>query len=91
MASRSTVFFSMAVVCALSAVGPLGCADRAWEAALRADAPAAYYRYMRDHPDSPRVADAQERLDFHKLQRNLSLAAFDEFLDVPVCVEEEAC
>jgi len=81
MASRSTVFFSMAVVCALSAVGPLGCADRAWEAALRADAPAAYYRYMRDHPDSPRVADAQERLDFHKLQRNLSLAAFDEFLD----------
>jgi len=58
-----------------------GCADRAWEAALRADEPAAYYRYMRDHPESPRVADAKERLDFHKLKRNLSLPAFEAFVE----------
>jgi hypothetical protein len=36
---------------------------------------------MRDHPDSERVADAQERLDFHKLKRDPSLVAYEAFLE----------
>lgn len=58
-----------------------GCADRAWEAALRADEPSGYYRYMRDHPDADHVADAQERLDFHKVKRNLTLQTFAAFVE----------
>ncbi len=56
-----------------------GCAGRAWKAALEEDTPASYYRFMRDHPDSPQVAAAQEHLDFHKLKRDLTLQAFAEF------------
>lgn len=81
MASRSSSFhFVVSVWCCVIGSGLVGCADRAWEAALRADQPAAYHRYMRDHPESPRVPEAQERLDFHKLKRNLSLEGFDAFL-----------
>jgi hypothetical protein len=58
-----------------------GCADRAWKAALRADEPAAYHRYLRDHPGSEHAAEAQERLDYHKLKRNLSLGAYAAFVE----------
>ncbi len=59
----------------------LGCAGSAWDKAVKTDTPAAYYRFMRDHPGSDKQAAAQERLDFHKLKRNLSLAGFDAFLE----------
>jgi len=73
---RSAIVFTL-----MGATALLGCADRAWEAALRADDPAAYYRYMRDHAGSDHVADAQERLDYHKLKRNLSLERYADFVE----------
>jgi hypothetical protein len=72
--------WSVVFVVLFSTTGLLGCADRAWEAALRADEPSGYYRYMRDHAGSNHVADAQERLDFHKVKRNPSLQSFAEFV-----------
>ena len=56
-----------------------GCAGSAWKQTLNEDTPAAYYRFMRDHSDSKYVEDARERLEFHKLQRNPSLAGFEAF------------
>lgn len=78
MHHRPIRFFFLCL-CVGAATALVGCADRAWHAALRADEPAAYYRYMRDHPDSEHVDEARERLDFHKLRRALSLAAFAAF------------
>lgn len=72
--------WSVVVVLLFGASALLGCADRAWEAALRADEPSGYYRYMRDHAGSDHVADAQERLDFHKAKRNLSLQSYADFV-----------
>jgi hypothetical protein len=59
--------------------GLTGCAGRAWKSALREDSAAGYYRFMRDHPDSPRAVEAQEHLDFLKLKRDLTLQSFEEF------------
>lgn len=56
-----------------------GCAGGAWESALREDTPAGYYRYMRDHPDAVHVREAQERIDFHRVQRHTTLAAYRSF------------
>jgi hypothetical protein len=56
-----------------------GCAGRAWNHALEQDTPAAYYQFMRDHGESKYADEAQERLDFHKLKRNPSLAGFEAF------------
>jgi hypothetical protein len=56
-----------------------GCAGRAWNRALREDTAASYYRFMRDHPNSPSVAEAQEHLDFLKLKRDLTLQGFEAF------------
>ena len=56
-----------------------GCAGNAWKSALNEDTPAAYYRFMRDHGNSKYIDDARERLDFHKLKRNPTLAGFDTF------------
>ncbi len=61
------------------ALASLGCAGGAWESALREDTPAAYYRYMRDHPDGDHAAAAQERIDFHKVKRNLTLVNYRWF------------
>jgi len=70
----------VAIFVALSlAAGSLGCASQAWKAALREDTPAAYYRFMRDHEGSKRVADAQEHLDYHQLKRKLSIKGFEAF------------
>ena len=60
--------------------GLLGCADRAWQAALRADDPASYSRYLRENADSDHAVDARERLAYHALKRDLSLEGFDAFV-----------
>jgi len=56
-----------------------GCIGLDWKRALETDTPAAYYRFLRDHPDSKFAERAQERLDFHQLQRRPTLAGFDAF------------
>lgn len=60
-------------------LGLVGCADRAWQAALRADDPASYSRYLREHADSNHAAEARERLAYHALRRDLSLEGFEAF------------
>ena len=56
-----------------------GCAGRAWKQTTAEDTPASYYRFMREHGDSKYVDAARERLEFHKLKRNPSLAGFEHF------------
>ncbi len=62
-------------------VGLVGCADQAWQAALSADDPASYSRYLREHADSEHAVDAQERLAYHALKRDLSLEGYDAFVE----------
>jgi len=69
--------FRFALVFALLSI--TGCASRAWHHALEQDSPAAYYQFMRDHGESKYADEAQQRLDFHKLKRNPSLAGFEAF------------
>lgn len=56
-----------------------GCAGSAWKKTLSEDTSAGYYRFIRDHGDSKYVEDARERLEFHKLKRNPTLAGFEVF------------
>lgn len=61
-------------------VSLVGCAKSAWRSALSEDTPAAYYRFMRDYPNHPRYeVQVEERLAFHKLKRDPSLAGYEEF------------
>jgi hypothetical protein len=69
--------FKAALVFALLTL--TGCVGTAWNRALETDTPAAYYRFMRDHAESKYADEARERLDFHKLKRNPTLAGFDAF------------
>jgi len=77
MRSTATCCFGAALVFALLAM--TGCVGGAWNRTLEEDTPAAYYRFMRDHGDSKYAEEARERLDFHKLKRNPTLAGFDAF------------
>jgi hypothetical protein len=74
---RSNRFAAISIGLLLAAAW--GCAGTAWDAALREDTPAGYHRFIREYPTSPRIVDAQEHLDFHKLKRNLSLRSYDAF------------
>ncbi|MBW2228800.1 MAG: hypothetical protein JRH17_00330 [Deltaproteobacteria bacterium] len=78
MIQRFDRFFIRTLV-ALILVAGSGCTG-AWQKALHEDTSAAYYRYMRDHPDSDHHAQAQERLDFLKLKRDLNLRTYQAFL-----------
>ncbi len=69
--------FRVVLVFALLAM--TGCVSRAWNHALEEDTPAAYYRFMRDHGESKYADEAVERLEFHKLKRNPTLAGFEAF------------
>lgn len=69
----------------------MGCVGGAWKQALRDDTPAAYYRFLRDHPDSKYSPDAKARLAFHKVKRRPSLEGFakfnEEFPEHPLLAE----
>lgn len=68
------------VILLVWAVSLVGCASSAWRQALEEDTPAAYHRFMRAHADSKYAAAARERLEFHQLQRNPTLAGYDAFV-----------
>lgn len=72
----SRVFLGALVFVLLATIG---CVGSAWKQTLEEDTPAAYYRFMRDHADSEFAPEARERLDFHKLHREPTLAGFDTF------------
>jgi len=58
----------------------LACAstDNHWQEARRQDTPGAYHRFLRANPDSPRAAEARERLDFTKLRKKPTAAGYAE-------------
>jgi hypothetical protein len=58
----------------------LACAstDKHWQEARRQDTPGAYHRFLRANPDSPRAAEARERLDFTQLRRKPTAAGYAE-------------
>jgi len=67
------------IVLVVALIFASGCAGRAWRQAVAKDTPAAYYRFIRDYGDSRHLDAARERLDFHKLKRNPTLADFELF------------
>lgn len=56
-----------------------GCLGGAWRRTVAEDTPAAYYRYLREHGDSKYAAEARERLEYHKVLTNPSLAGYEAF------------
>lgn len=56
-----------------------GCVSGAWRRAVDEDSPAAYYRFLREHADSKYADEARERLEYHKLLSNPSLAGFEAY------------
>ena len=81
MATRrqSILTLSMRGALALLLLSTFGCAGQAWKQASSQDTPSAYHRFMRDHGDSKYADAARERLEFHKLKRNPTLAGFEVF------------
>jgi hypothetical protein len=71
--------FLVQAVLVLALLSLSGCISSAWNRALEEDTPAAYHRFMRDHGETKYSDAARERLDFHKLQRNPSVAGFETF------------
>lgn len=65
-------------LCAALAVA-IGCASSAWRQALREDAPAGYYRFLRDHPDSKYAEQAKARLEYHRVVRRPTLEGLEKF------------
>jgi hypothetical protein len=76
---RPSATFCLRAILIAAVLVMTGCVGSAWKGALEEDTPAAYYRFMRDHGDSKYADQARERLDFHKLKRNPTLAGFDAF------------
>jgi len=58
-----------------------GCASSAWRHAVREDTPAAYYRFLRDHPDSEYTEHANARLEYHKILRRPTLEGLYAFTE----------
>ncbi len=77
--ARLTVRISLIVLVLGFAFAALGCAGKAWDRALATDTPQAYYQFIRKYPDSDHTADAQERIEFHKVKRRPSLERYEEF------------
>lgn len=79
------------LVAGLLVAGAFGCAGTAWNKALDADTPQAYHRFVRNYPGSSYVADAQERIAFHKVKRRPSLERYEifrqEYPDSPLLAE----
>lgn len=63
----------------LSLFAVSGCVGGAWKRALAEDTPPAYYRFLREHADSVHAGEARERLEYHKLLANPSLAGFEAY------------
>ena len=57
----------------------VGCAGRAWHAALKEDTAAAYYRYLQEYPGSSHAADAKAHLALVRVRSNPTTEAFEAF------------
>ena len=57
----------------------LACADASWEATRRADTVASYHQFLRDNPKASQVVQAEERIEFLRVQNRPSVEAFLRF------------
>jgi hypothetical protein len=57
----------------------IGCADHSWEAAQRTNTVASYHQFLRDNPESPFAAVAEERIDYLRVEALPSIQAATEF------------
>lgn len=72
--------WTAAAIALFGVLGTLtGCLGGAWKQTLAEDTPAAYYRFLREHGESKYATEARERLDYHKLLANPSLAGFEAY------------
>jgi hypothetical protein len=76
MTSRSIL--AVATLALLAGIS-IGCADTSWESARRANTVVAYHQFLRDHPGSPHVEEARERLAYLRIETRPSIPNFEEF------------
>lgn len=57
----------------------IGCAGQRWEQAREQDTPAAYRRFLAEHPRSVHAAEAEERIAVLQLERDPTLEALERF------------
>ena len=55
------------------------CAGQSWEQVREQDTPAAYRRFLADHPSSPHAAEAKERIAVLQLERDPTAEALARF------------
>jgi hypothetical protein len=56
-----------------------GCAGQSWDQVREQDTPAAYRRFLTEHPRSPHAAEAQERIAVLQLERDPTPEALERF------------
>lgn len=56
-----------------------GCMETSWAAARRTDTVASYNQFIRDHPESRFVGDAQERMDYLRVKTFQTIEVYEEF------------
>lgn len=71
--------FASAVSFVLAILTFAGCAGRSWEQVRSEDTPAAYRRYLADHPSSKNAAEARERLAVLQFERAPTVEALAQF------------
>lgn len=78
---RARILRNLGIACGLSglAVMAVACAESSWEAARKIDTVAGYNQFLRDHPESPRLADAKERMDYLRVTTYKTIEVFEEF------------
>jgi hypothetical protein len=67
---RSTLALALALA---------SCAGQSWDQVREQDTPAAYRRFLAEHPRSPHAADAQERIAVLQLERDPTPEALERF------------
>jgi hypothetical protein len=55
------------------------CAGQSWDQVREQDSPAAYRRFVADHPSSPHAAEAQERIAVLQIERDPTPEALERF------------
>lgn len=66
-------------VVALMASLSLACAENSWEAVRQQDSATTYHQFVRDNPESPFLAEANERIEYLRVRSHPGIDAFDRF------------
>ena len=80
LARQKTLYrLPILVAVVLLVTSAVGCMGGAWENTLAVDTPQAYHQFVRKYPDSEYVAEAKERIAFHKVKRRPTLQRYETF------------